>query len=197
MNWLRLTKTKADIGTETDIYIPRIYWTKNPELLAVQRLNRLQNQLDVLHVNSSDGSSKVVLTDKSNTYIDFTFCDDLTYLDNGKQFLFSSEKDGYKHFYLYNMDGSLVNQITKGSFEAVSMAGLDQKKKLLYYLSTEDSPLERHLYSISLNGKGKKKLTAEAGYSYINMSDDCSFYMNYFSSATQPTTVSLYQTPGQ
>ena len=105
-------KIRADIGTETDIYIPRIKWTQNPELLAIQRLNRLQNQLDILHVNVKDGSSNVILTDKSDTYIDFTFCDDLTYLDNGKQFLFSSEKDGFKHFYLYRLDGSLVNQIT-------------------------------------------------------------------------------------
>ncbi|MEQ9465960.1 MAG: S9 family peptidase [Ekhidna sp.] len=189
-------KTKVDIGAETDIYIPRIYWTKNPELLAVQRLNRLQNQLDILHVNAKDGSSKVILTDKSDTYIDFTFCDDLTYLDNGQQFLFSSEKDGYKHFYLYNLDGSLVNQITDGAFEAVSLVGLDQQKKKLYYISTEDSPLEQHLYSISLSGKGKKKMSVEAGVHSINMSNDCSYYMDYFSSATTPMQVSLYQTNG-
>ncbi len=189
-------KTKVDIGTETDIYIPKIYWTQNPELLAVQRLNRLQNQLDILHVNAKDGSSKVILTDKSQTYIDFTFCDDLTYLDNGKQFIFSSEQSGYKHFYLYNMDGSLVNQITKGDFEAISLVGLDQKKKLLYYSSTEDSPLERHLYSVSFSGKGKKKLTNKSGRYRINMSDDCSYYMSYHSSATTPLNVSLYQTKG-
>ena len=189
-------KVKADIGEETDIYIPRIYWTKNPELLAIQRLNRLQNRLDILHVNAKNGESNTILTDESTTYIDFTFCDDLTYLDNGTQFLYSSEKDGYKHFYLYNMDGSLENQITKGSFEASDLVGLDQQKKKLYYMSTEDSPLERHLYVISLSGKGKKKLTAKAGISTVNMSDDCSFYMNYFSSADTPMTVSLYQTSG-
>jgi dipeptidyl-peptidase-4 len=191
-------KTKADIGEETDIYIPRIYWTKSAETLAVQRLNRLQNQLDILHVNAATGASTIVLTDKSDTYIDFTFCDDLTYLDNGKQFLFSSENDGYKHFYLYNMDGSLVRQVTKGEFEAVSLVGLDQSKKtpVLYYMSTEDSPQERHLYAVSLNGKGKKKLTSLSGTSYINMSGDCSYYMNYFSSVDQPMNVSLFQTAG-
>lgn len=187
---------KVDIGSETDIYIPKIYWTKNPEMLAVQRLNRLQNQLDILHVNAKDGSSNVVLTDKSDTYIHFTFCDDLTYLDNGKQFIYSSEKSGYKHFYLYNMDGSLANQITKGDFEARTLVGLDQKKKILYYSSTEDSPLESHLYSVSFSGKAKKKLTSKAGKYRINMSDDCSYYMSYYSSATTPMNVSLYQTKG-
>ncbi len=189
-------RIKADIGSETDIYIPQIKWTKNPEILAIQRLNRLQNQLDILHVNVKDGSSKVILTDKSDTYVHFTFCNDLTYLDNGKQFLFSSEKDGFKHFYVYNMDGSLANQITKGNFEAISLAGLDQKKKKLYYVSTEVSPLERHLYEISLSGKGKKRLTSKAGFHTINMSDDCSYYMDYHSSASTPRTISLYQTNG-
>ncbi|MEP1035301.1 S9 family peptidase [Ekhidna sp.] len=189
-------KVKADIGSETDVYIPRIYWTKNGELLAIQRLNRLQNQLDILHVDAKDGSSKVVLTDKSDTFIDFTFCDDLTYLENEKQFIFSSERSGFKHFYLYNMDGSLVNQITRGNYEARSLVGLDQKKKVLYYSSTEDSPLELHLYSVSFAGKGKKKLTNDSGRHFTNMSDDCSYYMDYHSSAAKPLSVSLYQTKG-
>ncbi|WP_436517676.1 S9 family peptidase [Ekhidna sp. To15] len=190
------SKVKADIGSETDMYIPHIYWTKDTELLAVQRLNRLQNQMDILHVNVRNGNSKVVLSDKSDTYIHFTFCDDLTYLDNGKQFIYSSEKDGYKHFYLYNMDGSLVNQITKGDYEARTLVGLDQSKKVLYYASTEDSPLEVHLYSISFSGKGKKKLTNESGRHRLNMSDDGSYYMDYYSSATKPMTVALYETKG-
>lgn len=191
-------KTKVDIGEKTDIYIPRIYWTKSAETLAVQRLNRLQNQMDLLHVNTSNGSAEIVLTDKSETYIDFTYCDDLTYLDNGKQFLLSSEKDGYKHFYLYDMSGKLLRQVTSGNFEAVSMVGLDQSKRtpILYFISTADSPLERHLYSISLNGKSERKLTTKGGYHSINMSNDCSYYMDYAASSDDPLVVSLFQTNG-
>ena len=122
-------KTRVDIGKEADIYIPRIYWTKNPNLLSVQRLNRLQNQLDILHVNAGSGSSEIVLTDKSERYIDFTFCDDLLYLDNGNEFIFSSEKSGFKHFYRHKVDGSLINQITTGDYEALSLVGVDQSKK--------------------------------------------------------------------
>ena len=189
-------KVKADIGAETDIYIPGISWAKDPELLVIQRLNRLQNQLDILHVNAKDGSSTIILTDKSDTYVDFTFCNDLTYLDNGKQFIYSSERDGFKHFYLYNMDGSLANQITKGNYEARSLVGLDQSKKILYYTSTEDSPLELHLYAVSFSGKGKRRLTNKSGRHTINMSDDCSYYMDYHTSATTPLNVSLYQAKG-
>ena len=190
------SKTKADIGAETDIYIPRISWTKDANLLSVQRLNRLQNQLDILHVNASDGSSTTVLSDKSDTYIDLTFTDDLTYLDNGTQFLYSSEQDGYKHFYLYGLEGNLINQITKGAFEAVSLVGLDQKRKILYYASTEDSPLEQHLYSVSLSGSRKQKLSAAAGNHRIDMSADCSYFIDYQSSHDTPLNVSLYKTRG-
>lgn len=190
-------KASVDIGAETDIYIPRIYWTQDANTLSVQRLNRLQNQLDILHVNARTGDSKVVLTDKSETYIDLTYCDDLTYLNDGKHFLFSSEMDGFKHFYLYKTDGTLVRQITQGSFEAESLVGLDQSAKtpVLYYTSTEQSPMERDLYRIDLKGKNKQRLTS-TGYSKINMSDDCSYYMNYQSTATDPLKVSLYQTKG-
>ena len=188
-------KVKANTGEETDIYIPRIYWTKDPSVLSVQRLNRLQNTLDILHVDASTGSSDVILTDQSDTYIDFTYCDDLTYLENGKQFLFSSEKDGYKHFYLHNMSGKLVTQVTKGDFEAVSMVGLDQsgRKPTLYYLSTETSPQERLLYSIGLDGKGKKRLSKDKGLVSVNMSGDCKYYISYHSSTDQPKTVDLYE----
>ncbi len=190
------TKTKADIGSETDIYVPRINWTQDSNLLSVQRLNRLQNQLDILHINTSDGSSTTILTDKSETYIDLTFTDDLTYLQNGTQFLYSSERDGFKHFYLYNLDGSLSNQITTGAYEAVAMVGLDQKRKTLFYSSTEDSPLERHLYSISLTGSKKQKLSSVPGTHRVDMSKDCSYYMDYHSSAKTPLIVTLYKTRG-
>jgi dipeptidyl-peptidase 4 len=190
-------KTRADIGAETDIYIPRIYWTKNPNVLSVQRLNRLQNQLDILHVDATSGKSTPVLRETSPTYIDFTFCDDLKYLDNGTQFLYSSERSGYKHFYLYDMSGKLIRQITNGNFEATDLVRLRQgKSPVLYYMSTEVSPLERHLYSIGLDGKNKKRLTMDAGVSRINMSPDTKYYMNYHSAADKVMSVTLFMTEG-
>ncbi len=189
-------KVKVDIGEDGDIYIPRIYWTKNADLLSVQRLNRLQNKLDILHVNAATGSSDIILTDRSDTYIDFTFCDDLTYLDNGQQFIFSSEKSGFKHFYLHDLDGSLVTRITSGNYEATGLVGLDQSVKtpVLYYTSTEDSPLEEALYKINLKGKGKSRLTTGNGVVSIDMSDDAKYYMNYQTSADAPLRVELYKT---
>lgn len=104
---------KMDTGNEDDIYIPRIKWTNDPNLLSIQKMNRLQNTLEILHANASTGKTNVVLKETDKAYIDIT--DDLTYLEDGKNFIHSSEKDGYNHLYLYNMNGKLVRQITDGN----------------------------------------------------------------------------------
>src|SRR5699024_7942664 len=108
------TKT-ADIGAEKDQYIPRVKWTQDPNLLSVLRMNRHQNKLEYLFVDAATGSSKVVLTETDKYYIDIN--DDLTFLQNGKQFFLTSERDGFNHVYLYNIKGELVRQVTKGDWE--------------------------------------------------------------------------------
>jgi dipeptidyl-peptidase-4 len=188
-------KVKADIGTEKDIYIPRVKWTADANILSIRKLNRLQNNLDIFHTNVSTGTSTVVLNEKSETFIDLEFTDDLIYLADGKQFIYTTERDGYKHLYLYGMDGKLVKQITQGSFEVSQLIGLDEKTNTLYYTSTEVSPLERHIYSITLSGK-KTKLSHAAGIHTINMSGDFQFYIDYHTSAVHPTVVSLFKTKG-
>lgn len=187
--------TKMDIGKETDQYIPRINWTRTPNLLSIRRMNRLQNTLEILHAHSRTGQSQVVLTEKDKAYIDIT--DDLTYLANGKQFIQSSEKDGFKHLYLYDMNGKQVRQITKGNWEVDNFFGVNEKTGVLYFTSTEVSPLERHLYSIGLSGKNKKSLTPAKGTHAINMSRDLTYYLDYFSTINTPVTVSLHTADGK
>ena len=192
------TNIRAEIGTESDIYIPRIKWTRDSRQLSIQRLNRLQNQLDISHADAATGESTIVLTDKSDTYIDFTFCDDLTYLRDGKSFLFSSEKSGYKHFFLYSIEGDLIRQITTGDWEAEKLAGIDQNAKtpVLYFTSTEGSPIERALYRIDIKGKNKALLSSDKGWNRVVMSPDTKYYINYFTSATRPLKVTLHQSKG-
>lgn len=187
-------KIQAQTGNETDIYLPRIQWTKNPGLLSIRRLNRLQNQLDLLHVNVITGAATTVLTETSPAYVDLEFTDDLTYLPDGKSFVWSSERSGYKHLYLYGLDGKLIRPITTGNFEAFSIAGIDEKSQTIYYLSTEVSPLERHLYRVGLDGQNKQRLTTQAGTYTANFSPDFSYYLLYHNSASSPTTVRLRST---
>jgi dipeptidyl-peptidase 4 len=189
-------KTKCDIGTEKDIYIPRVKWTNDPELLSVMRLNRLQNHLELLHVNARTGESKVILEEKSETYIDVEFVDDLIYLKDGKHFIATSESSGYKHLYLYGMDGVKKVQITSGAFEVSAVLGVDEKLRTLYYTSTEVSPLERHFYSTQLDGKRKSRLTYAEGTHSINLSSDYQFYIDHYTTGVQPAVASLYHTKG-
>ncbi|MGC1243456.1 MAG: S9 family peptidase [Chryseosolibacter sp.] len=187
-------KVKANIGEETDIYIPRIKWTADPNTLSIRKLNRLQNHLQLLHANASAGETSVVLEEKTKTYIDIEILDDLTYLDDGKQFIYTSESEGFKHLYLYSIDGKLIRKLTSGSYDVSQFKGFDQKNRICYYTSTEVSPLERHFYSVSFDGKKKTKLSSAQGTHDINMSPDFQFYIDHHSSASHPTIVTLYRT---
>ncbi|HEY3404085.1 MAG TPA: S9 family peptidase [Ohtaekwangia sp.] len=189
-------KVKADIGAEKDIYIPRITWTKDPSVLSIRRMNRLQNKMEILHTNAISGKSQVILTETSDTYVDIDYCDDLIYLSDGKQFIYSSEKSGYKHLYLYTLAGTLVKQITTGDWEVTELLGVDEKNKLVYYLSTEGKYLDQQFYSIGLDGSKKTKLSKAEGTHVINMSNDYQFYIDYHSNSKEPLQVSLYKSKG-
>ncbi|MBJ6109116.1 S9 family peptidase [Hymenobacter sp. BT523] len=184
--------TKMDVGPNTDQYLPRVMWTQVTNTLSIQRLNRLQNKLEILHGDATTGNTQVVLTDTSPAYVDIS--DDLRYLPGSKQFLFTSEKDGYQHLYLHDMKGQQVRQLTKGNWEITAINGFDPKSGFVYYTSTEGSPLQRHLYRINLQGTGKKRISeAGGGNDAVNMSPDTQYFLNTHSSNGVPAVVSLRQ----
>ncbi|MDP3441632.1 MAG: DPP IV N-terminal domain-containing protein, partial [Ignavibacteria bacterium] len=139
-----------NIGNETDIYIPRIAWTRNSDELSIQRMNRLQNHLEILIANCETGNSRLLYEEKNPYYIDIT--DNLRFLSDNKHFLITSEKDGFNHIYLYDLSGKLVKQLTNGNFDITSLYGFSQKYKKVYFQSAETSPLDRNIYSVDLKG---------------------------------------------
>ena len=187
------TTQTVDLGEETDIYIPNIQWTKDPDILAIKRLNRLQNRQDIFHYSTKFKSATNILTDKSKTYIHATYTKEWIYLNNGTHFLISSERDGYKHFYIHRMDGQLEYKATSGAYNAEEMIGLDQRSKnpVLYYTSTEVSPLERHVYRVDWKGNGKIQLSTKPGTNTADMSKDFKYYVNFNHAASQPIEVTL------
>lgn len=181
---------RMDVGPEPDQYLPRVMWTATPGLLSVQRLNRLQNKLEILHADARTGQSQVVLTDTNPAYVEIN--DDLRYLPGGRQFLFTSEKDGYQHLYLHELSGRLVRQLTRGPWEISAINGFDAATGTVYYTSTEGSALQRHLWRISLSGQGKQRLSdVGGGTDVVNMSPDTRYFLNTHSSAGVPPVVSL------
>ena len=183
--------TRMDVGPEPDQYIPRVLWTETPNLLSIRRMNRLQNKLEILHADANTGKSEVVLTDTDPAYVEVTD-DDLFYLPSGKQFIFTSEKDGYRHLFLHQLNGKEVRQLTKGSWEVSEVKGLDPKREYVYFTSTEASPLQRHLYRVKLKGGRPERLgDTGPGTDVINLSPDTRAYLNYHSEHGQPQVVSL------
>lgn len=188
--------TKIDIGKETDQYIPRIRWTNDANVLSLNRLNRLQNKMEILHADANTGKTDVILTEESKTYVDVeNFADDVYYLADNKSFVMSSEKDGFKHLYQYDMLGKLIRQITTGNWEVADFYGIDEKSKTLYFTSMEMSNIERQLFSTSLDGKLKKQLTNEKGMNSANFSKDFKYYILQNSTASTPLKVSLHKAP--
>lgn len=195
--WIHDLKTrqevKAETGAETDIYLPRMKWTADPSTLSIIKLNRLQNHLQLLHANAQTGKTEVVLDEKSETYFDIEILD-ILYLRNGKEFIRMSEEEGYMQLYLYSTDGKLIRKLTDGNYDVIHFIGADEKAKTVYYTSAEVSPLERHLYAISFDGKRKTRLTEGNGFHDINMSNDYQFYIDHYSNATHPKVATLYRT---
>jgi dipeptidyl-peptidase-4 len=157
----------------------------------------LQNKLELIHADVQKNTQSIVLTEEHKAYVDVEFCEDLHYLKNGKEFIIASERDGFKHFYLYNLDGKLSKQITKGAWEASKLIGIDEKKRLLYFTATKESPLERYLYVISLDKGNEKQILTAKGTHEIKMSGDCQFFMDDYSTANTPAVYSLYEVSGK
>lgn len=190
-------KTVAvETGTDADDYIPKVMWTASPQLLSIVKMNRLQNELEILHADVETGKAETVLQETSDTYVDINFNSEMIYLDDEKGFLRTSEKDGYKHIYLHALNGDMIRQVTIGEWEVDQLYGLDAKKGLIYYSSTEVSPLERIVYRIDLNGKNKVRLSEKNGNNDANFSPDFRFFINYRSAVAEPLIVTLHSAPG-
>ena len=185
---------KANIDSGEEFYIPRIKWTLDENILSVQRMNRHQNQLDFILVDAKDGSSKTIFSENDAAYIDVT--NNLTFLNDGKYFIWTSEKSGYNHIYLYNLKGKQVRQITKGNFDVTDFYGIDESNNTVYFASSERSPMHRDVYAIQLNGKNKKTLTNKIGTNSATFSSNYRYFINQYSNANSPYYFSLFDAKG-
>jgi dipeptidyl-peptidase-4 len=179
---------KINLSKYSDFYIARLQWTNEANVLSAQVLNRHQNNLDLLFVDGNTGATKVVLNEKDNAYVDVT--DNLTFLKDNS-FIWTSEKDGFNHIYLYDKTGKLKNQVTKGNWEVTNYYGFDEKTSTVFYQSVENGSINRDVYSINLNGKNKVRLSKSTGTNAATFSPNFQYFINTFSSATQATIYTL------
>jgi dipeptidyl-peptidase-4 len=183
-----------DIGAEADIYIPRVNWLRDSKRIAIQRLNRTQTQLDLLVADVASGKSRGILSEKDPYWINLS--DDLYFLRDGKGFLWSSERTGYRHLYLFDLEGKQLAQITKGDWEVTGLDAVDETKGAVYFTATEKSPLERHLYRVGLDGGGFGRITKEDGTHTATVAPNSEAFVDTYSSAAAPARQDFYRIDG-
>jgi len=191
------TGRKQWMNTPDDGYIPRIYWTADNEKLAIVHLNRPQNHLKLFFNNINSGDERLVMEEKNEAWIDiFDFFAGINHLfffpKDSEEFFWISDRNGWSHIYRYGYDGNLKNQVTRGDWEVTYVHTVDYRNNRIYYNSTEESPLERHLYSINFNGRNKQKLTKATGTHDISMGSNGKFYIDRYSNVSTPTQVELW-----
>ena len=183
---------KMDTGKETDIYLPRIAWTKDANVLAIQRLNRHQNHLEILAADATTGKSRVFYDETNEYYIDIT--DDWHFLEDGKRFLMTSEKSGYNHIYLCNLDGTQAKQLTDGPWDVTEVYGFDGKE--VYFQAAKNTPVDRQIYAVNLKGK-MREVIGRPGTNQATFSNDFSYLININSTISQPRQFELYTNQGK
>ncbi len=184
----------VDLGDNQDIYFARGKWMNDSEHFTFQIQDRLQKQLD-LKVVDADNDVNVLLTERSDTWVNLH--EDLRFLKSSNQFLWTSEKDGFKHIYLHDNTGRQVAQLTKGEWVVDEIVAVDETNKTVYFTGRKDTPIERHLYSVSLEGGDINKISQRSGYHSISFSKDASIYVNNFSTVNTPPQVSVHKASGE
>jgi dipeptidyl-peptidase 4 len=190
-----------DPGLDHEHYIPRVYWTSDPNTVAVVTLNRPQNHMRLFFFDVETGERRPVMEERSATWIDvfdfFAGVDDFFFFPPGlREFFWLSDRDGFQHLYRYDYEGRVLNQVTRGEWAVTRVEGVDPGTSTIYYTSTEESPLERHLYAIRFDGTGKLRLTLARGTHRIDMSPNARFYIDRWSNAETPRQVELWTTEG-
>jgi dipeptidyl-peptidase 4 len=181
-------------------YIPRMYWTSIDEQLALVHLNRAQNHLQLYFFNVTDGSGHLVMEETSESgWIDvydfFAGIDDLFFFPaDREEFLWVSDRDGWSHLYRYDYNGNLLTQVTSGDWEVTNVHAVNSEHETIWYESTEVNPLERHLFSIQLDGNNKHRYTDIPGRHSFSMGPDGTYYIDRYSNINTPTQVELRTT---
>lgn len=182
------------LEADTDFYIPRIYWTKQPHTLMAIKMNRLQNTMKLFLIDAEKGTTQCIYTEQTNTYIELP---EIVFSNDGKSFFITSDKDGYNHIYQYDLNGNLIKQITSGKWDVTKFNGYDNIKQIVYYTSAETSPMQRNVYSINLKTEDKKRLTNQDGTNEAIFNNTYTYFINKYSNTETPPTFTLCDNNGK
>ncbi len=188
-----------NLGKNSDIYVPRVDWFPDGKHVAVQIQSRNQDTLDLVLFDLARGASRLLLRETNAQWV--RLHDDLMFIQNGEKFIWASERDGMKHLYLGSfpaptkpLPAALLNQITKGKWEVEKLVAVDEASEIIFFTAFEKSPLEKHLYSIKLDGSEMRRLTTSEGSHAPVMSSNYKHYVDTYSNAARPPLVACMTT---
>jgi dipeptidyl-peptidase 4 len=191
------TGKSIDVTPEAnvDVYYPRIKWTQDANKLCITQLNRLQNEMTLVIADATTGKTYPLYKEVNEKYVELH--DNLTFLKNGNQFLWTSEGDGYNRIYLHDMSGRPSRTITSGNFDVTEFYGIDEKNGLLYYQAAARSPMQREVYCIDLEGKNNKCLTTNEGYNTAQFSTTFDYFVRNTSTLNTPPVFAVHDNAGK
>jgi len=177
-----------------NMYIPRMNWSGNSEEILVQHVNRKQDTNHLYLANANSGKVNLIMTEQEESFLDFF--DDAKWLDNGKSFIWTSERSGWRHLYRVSRDGSNMTNLTQGEFDITDIKAVDEKNGWLYFIASPKNVSQRYLYRSKLDGSlSNQKVTPDnfTGFNKYQMADNGSWAIHSHSSFNQPTTKYLVQ----
>ncbi len=202
------TKTKwMNISTDPVLqsYVPRMEWAANNSELIIQHLNRKQNKSDIELCNVTTGNTNTIYTERDSAWIDILPLWDEDYsnggwdwLDNGKEFLWASEKDGWRHLYRISRDGKKVTRITNGNFDVMDISAINESTGYIYFFASPENATQKYLYRTKLDGKGQQERVSpvnQSGTHNYNVSPSGSFAIHTFSNYYTPNTTEWISLP--
>ncbi len=196
-----------DTGQEPDQHFHILGWRSDGSELLFLRLDRESKRMDLMAADAATGTTRVILTETQKTFVmgwEFFDVDQMdwlrpiTLLEDGKRFIWVSERDGWRHLYLYDLDGTLIQRLTQGTFPVLWVVAVDEKSSWVYFTAHAEKRLyDTHLYRVSLEGKGFTRLTEATGQHQIQFAPSKQFFLDTHSTAARPPVVELKRADGK
>jgi dipeptidyl-peptidase-4 len=177
----------------TEAYLARMDFAGSPDSVWFIRLHRRQNRLDLVMADVRSGGSRVVMTDRDSAWVDVQ---EPVWFDNGRQFLYLSEREGYAQIHLFRRDGAHVRKVTAGPWDVVEIHGVDDSASAVYFTAAADGPLGRSVYRIGVDGRGFRRVSEGEGTHSATFDPTFSHYLDTYSRAGVPPVQELHGSDG-
>jgi dipeptidyl-peptidase-4 len=183
--------TWFDVAPGEDFYVSKMEWAASSDEVVIQRLNRHQNQLDVLLGNAVTGETSLLFSERDAAWVDSG--NEVRWIDGGKSFIWTSDRDGFTHLYLYDRSGRMTRQLTRGRWDVTALHGVDEATGRVFFTAAAESPTTRSVFSASLDGGDIERIAGGRGTHRADFSPDFRLFTDTYSSIGRPPVTALRQ----